>query len=201
MRLGLFGGTFDPPHVGHLIVAQDAAVALQLDRIVFIPAAQPPHKRERSVSPAAQRARMLELAIEGDDRYVLDPVELQRTGPSYTADTLRELRERLPDADLTLLIGRDQYDELESWREPAVVRSLARMAVMTRGEPSRGAAAVTPLADGAVRVDVTRIDVSSTEIRRRVAAGVPIRHLVPRAVEQFIFDNRLYSRNGTPVTG
>jgi nicotinate-nucleotide adenylyltransferase len=202
VRLGLFGGTFDPPHVGHLIVAQDAAVALGLDRVSFIPAAQPPHKQADAITPAALRARMLELAIAADARFALDPVELERRGPSYTVDTLRALRARQPDVELTLLIGHDQYRELDTWREPEAVLSLARLAVMTRGAVSDGrVGAVEPLQDGVVQVGVTRIDISSTQVRSRVRQGLPIRYLVAPAVEQFILENRLYGRNGIPVTG
>jgi len=202
VNLGLFGGTFDPPHVGHLIVAQDAADALGLDRVAFIPAAQPPHKRGRPITPAPVRARMVELAIDGDPRFYLEPLELERTGPSYTADTLRALRARMPEAALTLLLGRDQYEELDSWHEADTVRRLARLGVMTRGaEPPFAGALVPYPSPEVVVVDVTRIDVSSTAIRARAAAGLSVRHLVPPAVAQFIFDNRLYSRNGIPVKG
>ncbi|MEX0907418.1 MAG: nicotinate-nucleotide adenylyltransferase [Gemmatimonadota bacterium] len=119
MKIGLFGGTFDPPHAGHLIVAQDALVALGLDGVLFVPAAIPPHKLGRSVSPAADRARMLELAIDGDARFGMDPIELRRSGPSFTIDTVRELMAREPSARWTLLIGADQYADFEAWREPA----------------------------------------------------------------------------------
>ena len=202
MKLGLFGGTFDPPHVGHLIVAQDAALALGLDCVSFIPAAQPPHKQADAITPSALRARMLELAIADDARFALDPVELERSGPSYTVDTLRALRSRLPDAELTLLIGHDQYAELDTWREPEAVMALARLAVMTRGAVADGRVGeVEELGGGAVQVGVTRIDISSTQIRARVRQGLPIRYLVAPAVEQFIIENRLYGRNGIPVTG
>lgn len=217
--IGLFGGTFDPPHVGHLIVAQDAALALGLDRIVFIPAAIPPHKQDMAVSPANVRARMLQLAIRDDPRFGMDTLELDRHGTSYTADTLRELSAREPDAGWTLLIGADQYEEFDTWRETGAIRRLARLAVLERGGRHGGAADAqaarrtgirdahlpTPgsreLASGDIMLDVTRIDISATAIRRRVAAGLPIRYLVPAAVEEFIFESRLYVRNGTTVTG
>jgi nicotinate-nucleotide adenylyltransferase len=209
VNVGLFGGTFDPPHNGHLIVAQDALVALGLDRILFVPAARPPHKTGQPLSAAADRARMLELAISGDERFDVDLLELNRTGPSYTVDTLSELSARDPRTTWTLLIGADQYAEFETWREPAEIRRLAGIAVLSRS----GVAAIGPgIAEarpvepqngvtGAVSVAVTRIDISATDVRQRVAAGLPIRYLVPVAVEAFIFERRLYSRNGASVAG
>lgn len=211
MKTGVLGGTFDPPHVGHLIVAQDAALALGLDRILFIPAAVPPHKRDNAITPPGQRRRMLELAIEGDTRFGVDPVELERTGPSYTVDTLRELTVREPDTRFTLLIGADQYAEFGTWREPAAILDLVELGVLTRaGETGAGAApddgdatrpAVWPIADRVSGIAATRIDISSTAIRGRVAAGLPIRYMVPPPVERFIFEHGLYVRNGTAVAG
>lgn len=218
-RVGILGGTFDPPHLGHLIVAQDAALALGLDRIRFVPAAVPPHKQRAGITPAAQRLRMLELAIDGDPRFAIDTLELERSGPSWTVDTLRQLADREPETRWTLLIGADQYVEFETWREPDTIRRLATVAVMTRGGRHGGAAdttaasrsgaadrhaptaAVTELPGGDVQVEVTRIDISATEVRRRVAAGLPIRYLVPHPVEQFIFEQKLYLRNGTTTAG
>jgi len=219
VSIGIFGGTFDPPHAGHLIVAQDAALALDLDRILFIPAASPPHKRDAVLTAAPVRARMLALAIEGDERFGIDPLELERQGESYTVDTLRTLHDRHPEVHWTLLMGADQYEEFATWREPVEIRRLARIAVLARaGErgvpsdsPAAGGAAMVgsqsgrpaaqELTQGSVAVEVTRIDISATLVRRRVAAGLPIRYLVPPAVEQFIFEQHLYVRNGTPVAG
>lgn len=214
MNIGLFGGTFDPPHTGHLIVAQDAALALGLDRVLFIPAAQPPHKQGAVVSGPELRASMVSLAIGSDDRFELDRVELERQGASFTVDTLRSLHERTPDARWTLLIGADQFAEFATWRDPDEIRRLAHLAVLTRsgtggarpagrgaGPVAAGGLGVADLKDGAVAVAVTRIDISSTTIRARVAAGLPIRYLVPEAVERFIFERRLYSRNGPEAPG
>lgn len=195
-HVGVFGGTFDPPHVGHLIVAQDAALALGLDRILFVPAARPPHKRDVAVSDAAIRAEMLAVAIGDDDRFAMDTLELARSGASYTVDTLRELARRDEETRWTLLIGADQYAEFDSWREPDEIRRIARVAVLMRGGTHGG-----DLGRGDVALDVTRIDVSATAVRARVAAGQPIRYLVPSAVEKFIFERKLYIRNGTSVAG
>jgi nicotinate-nucleotide adenylyltransferase len=233
MNVGIFGGTFDPPHAGHLIVAQDALLALDLDRILFVPAARPPHKLHVELTAADLRTAMLRLAIEGDVRFDIDTVELERPGASYTADTLEVLAARQPGNRWTLLVGADQYREFDSWRDPDRIRRLARVAVLMRGgtqgasddkpdrtgqgpgagsgpggrpdpggEPSRDRPAAHPIGDaGDVVIDVTRIDVSATVVRSRVAAGLPIRYLVPRAVETFIFERKLYLRNGTPVAG
>ncbi|HSJ32633.1 MAG TPA: nicotinate-nucleotide adenylyltransferase [Longimicrobiales bacterium] len=219
MNIGVFGGTFDPPHTGHLIVAQDAALALGLDRILFVPAARPPHKRGVDVTAPAVRAEMLQLAISDDARFGMDTLELDRPGASYTVDTLRELAAREPLVRWTLLIGADQYEEFATWRDPDEIRRLAQLAVLTRGGTHGGAAdapgaggtgpdegdPAAPVAHrighGDVALQVTRIDISATEVRRRVAAGLPIRYLVPRAVEEFIFERKLYLRNGTPVAG
>ncbi|HSJ24062.1 MAG TPA: nicotinate-nucleotide adenylyltransferase [Longimicrobiales bacterium] len=214
MRTGIFGGTFDPPHTGHLIVAQDAALALELDRILFVPAAEPPHKQHMSVTRAALRVRMLELALTDDDRFAVDTVELERSGPSYTVDTLRELGERWPGTDWTLLMGVDQYATFHTWRQPDDIRRLCRIAVLSRDglmtpagtEGARlakaaGPASIAALPTGDVLVSVTRIDISSTAVRERVGAGQPIRYLVPAAVEALIVAEQLYSRNGPESAG
>lgn len=185
MKLGVFGGTFDPPHIGHLIAAQDAKSALGLDRVIFVPAAVPPHKRDDTVSAAGTRLAMVRAAIAGADGFEVDDLELRRGGPSWTVDTLRELAARLPGSELFLLIGSDQYAEFDSWREPDEIGQLAKIAVLTRENGLRQAA-------GVHTVRVTRIDVSSTDIRRRMAEGQPIRFLVPAAVEALIRLHGLY---------
>jgi nicotinate-nucleotide adenylyltransferase len=191
VRLGVFGGTFDPPHIGHLIAAQDARSALGLDRVVFVPAAVPPHKRTEAITPPGTRLAMVRAAIAGDAGFELDDLELRREGPSWTVDTLRALRDRLPDAELFLLIGTDQFAEFETWREPSEIRRLARVAVLTREGESDAP-------DGVRIVQVTRIDVSSTGIRARAAAGEPIRYLVPPAVEALIRLHGLYGATSAP---
>jgi nicotinate-nucleotide adenylyltransferase len=194
-RIGLFGGTFDPPHVGHLIVAQDAALALGLDRILFVPAARPPHKQRADITPAELRVAMLELAIGDDPRFGIECVELERNGPSYTVDTLRSLHAARPGVGWTLLVGADQYAEFGTWREPGEILRLAQLAVLTRAGDSATDAGAAP--DRMVNVAVTRIDVSSTDVRKRVAAGLPIRYLVPAAVARIIEDNRLYAETAS----
>ena len=190
MRLGVLGGTFDPPHVGHLIVASDVCAALGLDRLLFVPAAAPPHKRGRVCAPAALRLEMVRAATAGDARFEVDDLELRREGESYSADTLRQLAAREPDAQLFFVIGVDQLREFASWREPDVVARLATLVVVSRaGEDAADAGEV---AFPVLPVQVTRIDLSATEIRSRVQDGEPIRYLVPDAVREIIEREGLY---------
>ena len=186
-RLGLFGGTFDPPHHGHLVVASEAFDALGLERLVFIPAADPPHK-EAVKTPAETRLRMLRSAVAGDGRFDVDDLELRRGGTSYTVDTLREIRSRESDAELIFLLGADQFRELSSWKEPEEVARLAKLAVMAR----QGETVARAGPYDAVEVPVSRIDISATQIRSRVAAGRSIRYFVPDAVREIIESEGLY---------
>ncbi len=187
MKIGIFGGTFDPPHIGHLIAAQDACSALSLDRLLFMPAADPPHKRDECVSPPALRLAMLRAALADNERFEISTIELERQGLSYTVDTVRELQHRYTGDELFLLLGVDQIQEFSTWREPEQVQQLARVVMLTRaGQNPKGAEFVHAV------VPVTRIDVSSTLVRERVARGQPIRYLVPSAVAEIIDQNRLY---------
>ncbi|MDQ3556360.1 MAG: nicotinate-nucleotide adenylyltransferase [Gemmatimonadota bacterium] len=186
MRVGVFGGTFDPPHVGHLIVATEAHRALELDRLLFVPAALPPHKGGGVHTSPRVRLEMVRRAIRGDQRFGAEDVEVRRAGPSYTIDTLRIFAERMPGAELFLLIGADNLRDFSAWREPRQIMSLARLVVLARaGEEGDG---TVP----AIRIPVTRIDVSSTAIRRRVGAGESIRYLVPEAVRRMVERHGLY---------
>ncbi|MGH7483144.1 MAG: nicotinate (nicotinamide) nucleotide adenylyltransferase, partial [Longimicrobiales bacterium] len=132
MRMGVFGGTFDPPHIAHRIVAQDALEALGLDRVLFVPASVPPHKRDRPRTAAPIRLEMLRALLDDDARFEISTLELDRDGPSYTVDTLRALRRDRPGTALHLLIGADQWREFESWREPGAIEELARVCVLGR---------------------------------------------------------------------
>ncbi|HEX8208581.1 MAG TPA: nicotinate-nucleotide adenylyltransferase [Longimicrobium sp.] len=188
MRIGVFGGTFDPPHLGHLVVASDACEALGLGRVLWIPSAVPPHKLASVQASAEARLEMVRAAVEGDPRFEADDVELRRAGPSYTVDTLRELAARHPGDELVLLIGADNLREIPGWREPGEILRLARVAVL-----SRDGAGVPPDAPiPATYVAVTRVDVSATEVRRRAAAGETIRYLVPDAVRALVERRGLY---------
>ena len=196
MKIGLFGGTFDPPHLGHLIVAQDVFHSLSLDRLLFLPAAAPPHKRHRPVTAPTLRLEMLRAAIGDDPRFGIEEIELRRAGPSYTVDTLEELAARAPDAELFFLLGEDQFRDLATWRSPDRVARLARMVVLSRD----GADISRLMPDFSHQpLAVTRVDLSSTEVRERVRTGRPIRYLVPAAVEALIMKKRLYRDEQTPI--
>lgn len=205
-RIGLFGGTFDPPHRGHVAVATDVADHLGLHRVLWIPAGVPPHKRGDEPSPAEDRLEMVEAAVRGDDRFEVDRREIDRPGPSYTVDTVRALTTATPDALFHLIVGVDQYRDFDRWRDPDDILSLARLTVMDRGGDS--AADVVCAAVDRARVDrpvddppvvfvpVGRIDVSSTEVRARVAAGEDVAALVPDAVARVIRERGLYGQGG-----
>lgn len=189
VNIGVFGGTFDPPHVGHLVVAQDALEALGLDAILFVPARVSPFKTESESTPAAVRLAMLEAAVADHPAFRIWDGELRRSGPSYTVDTLESLRVQYPDASLTLLMGVDQWRSFDGWKDPKRILELARVGVMERvGVPAEGQGPPWPH----VAVPVRRIDVSSTEVRERVGGGRSIRYLVPESVRARIQESRLY---------
>jgi nicotinate-nucleotide adenylyltransferase len=192
MRIGVLGGTFDPPHHGHLIAASDAFHALALDRMLLVPAAVPPHKRTLVRTSAALRLEMTRAAVAGDPRFLVDDLELRRDGPSYTVDTLRALRERCLGADLFLLVGADAARDLHTWRAPQEIARLATLVVVSR-------AGDHPLPTGALpamQVPVTRVDISASDIRRRVAQGESVRYFVPESVRTIIEREGLYRNDG-----
>jgi nicotinate-nucleotide adenylyltransferase len=191
VRLGIFGGTFDPPHVGHLLAASDAFEHLSLDRLLFVPAAVQPLKAGRSAAPSPDRLAMVRLLTGRDPRFETDPVEVNREGLSYTVETLRELRDRFPSTDRYFLVGADVLSTFAQWREPQEILSLATLAVLARRENGEPQAAVE-LPNGAVMVPTRRIDVSSTEIRDRVRAGRSIHGFVTDAVAEYISSHGLY---------
>ncbi len=204
--LGILGGTFNPPHLGHLIMAQEALVQLGLDRVVLMPVSAPPHKVLAAADePGAQaRLELCRLAVEGDERLAVSDLEVRRGGPSFTVDTLKELHERDPEHELTFILGGDMAHRLPSWREPEVVLSLARLAVAERKGIRREdlAARLRGLRGAERRVffDMPRIDLSSSGIRERIAAGRPIRYLVPDAVGAEIAARGYYRAiAGSPV--
>jgi nicotinate-nucleotide adenylyltransferase len=199
-RIGVLGGTFDPPHIGHLWLATLAADELALDRVLFMPAAQPPHKRGRVISSAADRLLMSRLAIAGDPLFELTIIEMERAGPSYTVDSLVELQAAYgPDVALVLLMASDSLLQIDTWRDPDRILALAEWGVGPRPGsvlPARSALEER-FGSAASRIHLLAgpgLDVSASEIRSRVAAGRAIRYLVPRAVEELIVDRRLYRR-------
>ena len=198
------GGTFDPPHIGHLIAASDACDHLALDQLVFVPAAQQPLKLHQEAAPANHRLRMLQLMAEGDSRFSVDEIELERRGLSFTVDTLAEYERRFPESERFFLLGVDAFALLGQWRDSKRVVSLAHFVVMMRADNSVSGGlsldAVTnkvreiggPEAASPLVMDLRRIDVSSTEIRERVRSGRAIRGFVTDAVAEYIEFNGLY---------
>lgn len=184
MKIGVFGGTFDPPHLGHLIAAGDAHGLLGLDRVIWIPSAVPPHKPHPRTS-AELRLEMVRAAVDGDERFAVDDLELRRTGPSYTVHTLFALRRE--GVELVLLLGADALVDLPGWKDPDQIAELARLAVLARGP-----AGVPRSKFPAIPVQVTRVDISATEIRRRVRTGISIRNLVNDPVRRIVERERLY---------
>ncbi len=199
-RIGIFGGTFDPVHLGHLIMAEQCREQGQLDQVWFIPAARPPHKQDRPLTGFVQRVEMLALAVAGMPAFRVDELEKDRPGPSYTAETLQQLQTRHPDTQFALLLGSDCLPDLPMWKNPTRILELAELLVFSRpGWPLRtaeevrqslGLAAEAPLRLRVVRAPL--IDVASRDLRQRVALQRSIRFLVPRAVECYINEKKLY---------
>jgi nicotinate-nucleotide adenylyltransferase len=204
LRVGVLGGTFNPPHIGHLVCAQEALVRLDLDRVLLVPVREPPHKELESDPGVEHRLRMCELAAEGDDRFAVSRVDADRPGPSWTVDTLKELHEDAPEDDLTFIVGGDMAYTLPSWREPEAVLELAELGVAEREGVRRDdiAERLAPLRGAAERVrffDMPRLDISSSLVRRHAAAGRPVRYLVPDAVADYVGAHDLYRRAGAAV--
>jgi nicotinate-nucleotide adenylyltransferase len=188
-RVGVFGALFNPPHVGHLALCQEAAWQLGLQRVVLVPTGLPAHRAAPAQS-AELRLRMAQAAVLGNPGLTVSRVELDRPGPSYMVDTLRELTNRYPGAQLVLLIGADQLARLSTWYEAESLPRLARLAVARRAD-----VAIAGAEHSSVEwVEMPRLDVSSSDIRRRVAEGRPIRYFVPEAVRELIESEGLYRR-------
>jgi nicotinate-nucleotide adenylyltransferase len=194
--MGLLGGTFDPPHYGHLMVAQEAVERLALDFLVFLVAGLPPHKEGEVVSAPGIRLEMTRAAVDGNASFQVSDVELRRPGPSYTVDTLRHFREEYPGAELFFVLGADQLAELHEWREPEKVMEMATLVAVERDgvDPSL----TPPLRALAVEsgrllaLPSIRLDLSSSEVRARVREGRSVQYLVPEGVRRIIENHRLY---------
>ena len=212
-HIGVFGGTFDPIHLGHLRCAEEAREQLGLDHILFVPAADPPHKTDRSVTAAHHRLAMVKLAAAGNSRFRVSNIEIERRGPSYTVDTLRSLRLRLgPTARLTLLLGLDAFREIGTWKDPATLFTLTDLAVWSRppSEPRRPLALLpvaarrdfcyakdqtTLIHRTGTRIQfltVTALDISASDIRQRLRRGQSVRYLLAPAVERYVTREGLY---------
>lgn len=202
MRLGILGGTFDPPHNGHLQIAHAARDALELAHIVFLPAKQPPHKQDDAdgdldpVSPLEARLAMLRLALRPHPEFVISLLEVERDGLSYTVDTLRELRRDSPDADIFFIMGMDSLVNLPTWHQPREIVKLGKLAVLNRPGYQLDLDALERQVPGVsaalVMVPAPKVDISSTDIRSRVRRDKSIRGLVPPAVANYIQQHHLY---------
>ncbi|MFN2109065.1 MAG: nicotinate-nucleotide adenylyltransferase [Anaerolineae bacterium] len=198
-RFGILGGSFDPPHYGHLALAETARVQLELSRVLFVPAGKPPHKRSRSMSPAEDRAAMTAAAIADNPAFALSRVDLERPGPHYTVETLTLLREQYPHVDAWFfLLGEDALHDLPIWHDPLGILKQASLAVMPRMgqrvDLAELIAALPPLAKRLVWLDVPPVDFSATDLRCRIREGLPLRYLVPPPVEAYIHEHDLYQQ-------
>lgn len=190
MRLGIFGGSFDPPHIGHLLAAVDAFEALKLDRLVFVPAAVQPLKMTAQAAPAGHRLAMVRLLVGSDERFAVDATEIDRAGVSYTVDTLEIFAQRYPTAERFFLVGEDAMAAFASWREPGRILELARLAILRR--PAVAGERRPELPVGTIALPTRLVDVSSTEIRERVRCGKSLHGFLPEAVAEYIESERLY---------
>jgi len=196
-RIGILGGTFDPIHIGHLIVAEEVRARLALQQVVFVPARVSPLKLDHAAAPPECRLRMVELAIQDNPYFGVSCIELTRTGPSYTVDTLRAIRDTCgPDVELFFIMGADSLSSLMAWRRPAEILRLARLVAVSRptyaldlGALERGLPGIAAATD---LVTTLEIGISATDIRARVAQNLPIRYLVPAPVEAYLREHHLY---------
>jgi nicotinate-nucleotide adenylyltransferase len=195
-RVGVLGGTFDPPHYGHLALAEAALTQLELAQVLFVPAGSPPHKPGRPITAAHHRAAMVEAAVAGQPAFALSRVDLDRPGPHYTVDMLALLRQALPGSELYFLLGSDSLHDLPSWRDPAGIVRQACLAVL--GRPGWEAdwealeRAVPGLRGRLVRLEAPLLAISSTDLRWRARQGLPLTGLVPPAVEEYILQHGIY---------
>jgi nicotinate-nucleotide adenylyltransferase len=199
MRLGIFGGTFDPPHIGHLILACEALSQLQLDRLLWVLTPDPPHKQNRSVSSLEQRLALVEAALAQDDSFELSRVEIDRPAPHFAADTIELLQAQYPDASLIYLIGGDSLRDLPTWREPQrFLRNVAGLGVMRRPGDRVNLAklekALPGLCDKLQMIDAPLLEIASSDLRLRIASGRPYRYYLPPAVYQLIIDRGYYTQ-------
>lgn len=202
MKLGILGGTFDPIHYGHLVVAEECRARLGLDVVLFIPAGQPPHKRGRIISSAEHRVEMVRLAIASNPGFELSRIEVDRVGPSYTVDTLARLRDEYgPSTRLYFVVGMDALAEILTWHEPVRLISLCQVVAVTRpGFADFDLAALEPAIPDARRricvLPAPELRISSSDLRRRVARGLPIKYQVPESVEEYVYRHGLYRAEG-----
>ncbi len=197
MRIGIFGGTFDPPHIGHLILAEEAGFHLQLDKVLIVPAGDPPHKRNRRLSPSASRVRMVQAAIAGNDRFELARVDVDRPGPHYTIDMVRLVRDSLPaGVELFFLMGSDSLGDLPNWHQADRLVANCRLVALARHDVTLDwdnlERALPGLRRRVIQLDMPELEIASHILQERVRTGQPIRYQVPDAVEAIIRAEGLY---------
>ncbi|MBA7484299.1 Nicotinate-nucleotide adenylyltransferase [subsurface metagenome] len=201
MNIGVLGGTFDPIHMGHLIIAEEIRGQLDLAEVLFVPAGEPWLKTNNSISPAEHRVQMLRLAIADEPSFKLSTIEIERAGPSYTVDTIAQFKSQIGTEDrLFFILGWDNLMQLPQWREPSrLVQMCSLVAVPRVGYPSPDLntleAAIPGLSQGVILLNTPQIEISSSEIRNRVARGLSIHHLVPEPVERYIREHNLYTKS------
>ncbi len=195
-RVGVFGGTFDPIHLGHLIIAEELKFRLELDHVLFLPSNEPPHKTGQRITPNTDRMNMLRTAIESNRHFSISTVDMDRPGLSFTSDSLQILHDEHPDATMWFMMGQDSLRDLPTWHEPNLIAQRARLGVALRPgvnvDLDAIVAAVSAAEDRIDLVPVPLIQISSREIRRRVHSGEPITYQVPSAVETYIIERGLY---------
>jgi nicotinate-nucleotide adenylyltransferase len=195
-RLGVLGGTFDPPHLGHLILAECALDALHLEAVLFVPAAEPPHKNGSTITPIDHRLVMVEAAIAGNPRFALSRVDLDRPGPHYTVDMLKILRQAYPETELYFLMGGDSLYDLLTWRDPAGIIAQAHLGVARRSDTPLDLTDLAIRLPGIIKrvatIQAPVIGISATLLRKRIQNGASIRYQVPLEVESYIVENGLY---------
>ncbi|MGE5454737.1 MAG: nicotinate-nucleotide adenylyltransferase [Methylocystaceae bacterium] len=197
MKLGIMGGTFDPIHLGHLAAAENARYYLNLDLVLFMLSAQPPHKDNQIVSPAHHRLRMVEMAIADNPCFKVSTLEMERQGASYTVDTLKELKQKLDNPDIYFLMGSDSLFDLVNWYHYEEIASLCTLVSISRpGFANEEAFASVPIAirKKTITLEVPGLEVSSTELKRRLQSGEPVRYLLPEAVASYIEEQGLYDK-------
>ena len=190
-RIGVLGGTFDPIHLGHLVLAEQVKEKIQLDQVIFIPSASPPHKTKQKLSSAIDRFQMTKLALEGNRKFSVSDMELKRDGLSYTVDTLKELKRIYRNSEIYFLTGSDVLDEIHTWKNPEQIYKLVKVVIATRP----GFDSFDPdnhFAKKSIIIPITGVDISSTKIRELARKGKSIRYLVPAKVEEYIIRNKLY---------
>lgn len=199
MKLGIFGGTFDPVHYGHLVLADTCRLQLSLDQVRLVPAGTPPHKTDMTITDGHTRADMLKLAVSGYPEFVVDRREIRREGKSFTVNTLTDFRNEFPDAELFFLMGADSLRDIPTWKEPERIAELATVVAVNRpGLPELTQSQVVDwvgeeLAEVVKTLTMPGTDVSATDVRQRAHEGTGLRFLVPRAVEAYIDQHRVYA--------